>query len=437
MRKPSEKRKLTDRFVASADRVPSRGRRDWWDDQVPGFGLRVSASGARVFVFYCRWPSTGKPGRRLIGSAARMSLADARSRAKEWGEMVARGVDPGDEARRLATEEARRRANTFGSVVEDYIRENLADKRRGAKDAREIQRHVLPAWRGRPITSITTGDVMALVKGLRDRGKLATARLVLSHIKRIFSWAIHEGVERYGVENSPAFVVSPKKLIGKKRPRQRVLSDDELRALWRATGRMGYPVGDAVRLILLTGCRRREIAEASWRETDRARRLITIPPERFKSDETHLVPLSAEAMAIIQRLPRHRQGDHIFTTTLGARPINGWSQAKREIDARMMRTLRALARARGENPAEVRMERWVLHDLRHTVRTRMAAMRIPDNVAEMVIGHGKRGMQRIYDQHHYLDEMREALEAWAALLVGIADPQPAPDNVVSLARVRA
>jgi integrase len=201
-------------------------------------------------------------------------------------------------------------------------------------------------------------------------------------------------------------------LIGEKKPRQRVLNDDELRALLKATEILGYPIGECVRLILLTGCRLREIGEARWSEIDFAARLLIIPPERFKSGVSHRVPLSEDALQLLKGLPL--RGEFLFTFT-GSRPINGWSRAKDALDAHM----------------EIDdLPDWKIHDLRHTMRTRMAAMRIPDIIAEMCLGHGKRGLQRVYDQYGYEPEIRDALQRWAALLRGIVEPV----NVIELRR---
>ena len=120
------------------------------------------------------------------------------------------------------------------------------------------------------------------------------------------------------------------------------------------------------------------------------------------------MPLSSSAAELVQNLPRFGEGDHIFTTTMGAKAINGWSKAKEEIDCHMLHGLQEIASERGDDTGELKLEPWVLHDLRHTIRTRMAELRVPENVAETIIGHGKRGMGRVYDQHHYEPEMREA-----------------------------
>jgi integrase len=196
---------------------------------------------------------------------------------------------------------------------------------------------------------------------------------------------------------------------------------------------MGYPVGELLQMLLLTGQRRSEVAEAQWREFDLRNQLWTIPSERFKSDAVHTVPLSDAAMTLLAALPRWKCGDFLFSTNGGVKPVNGFSKAKSQLDRRMLLTLKALARKRGDDPRNVLLAPFVLHDLRRTMRTRLSSLRVVDEVAEMVIGHGRKGIQRVYDQHTYLEETREALNKWAALLRSIAER---PSNVVPLRGVR-
>lgn len=183
--------------------------------------------------------------------------------------------------------------------------------------------------------------------------------------------------------------------------RTRVLNDGELRRLWRATDEAA-PFCRFIRVVLLTGQRRGEVAGMAWHELDLARGLWTIPPERFKAGQPHLVPLSDGVLDLLGG--RQARGPHVFSTTDGRRPISGFG--------------RALARAQIRSGTTG----WRLHDLRRTVRTRMAALRVSSAVAELVLGHGKRGLARVYDQHSYLPEMREALELWAAELARIVNP---------------
>jgi integrase len=290
----------------------------------------------------------------------------------------------------------------------------------------------LPPWRNKPLSAITRKDVTRLVDEIKDRGALYQAHNILGHAKTLFNWAIERGI--YGIETSPCDRIKPSRLIGPKSPRQRVLSDLEIAALWRATKRMGYPVGSLFQMLLMTGQRKSEVAEAQWREFDMRNQLWTVPPERFKSDATHVVPLSNDGMSLLETLPRWKGGDFLFSSHGGKKPVNGFSKAKLQLDRRMLLTLKALARKRGDDPRNVLLQPFVLHDLRRTMRTRLSSLRVVDEVAEMVIGHGRKGIQRVYDQHGYLPEMREALDKWATLLRSIV-AQPA-SNVVPLRGVR-
>src|SRR5262249_17847503 len=201
---------------------------------------------------------------------------------------------------------------------------------------------------------------------------------------------------------------------------------------------LDYPWGPFFRMLLLTGQRKTEVSDARWPDFDLDReKLWVVPPERFKSNSEHLVPLTDDVLALLRTLPRFNRGDHLFSTTFGKKPIDGFSKAKEHLDALMLEELRELAIERGDDPAKVKLPPFVIHDLRRSVRTRLSALRVPDTVAEMVIGHGRKGLQRVYDQHKFIDEMREALAAWAARLRDIVEPSPARANVVSLREARS
>lgn len=171
-------------------------------------------------------------------------------------------------------------------------------------------------------------------------------------------------------------------------------------------------------MLLLTGQRRGEVAEMRWREIDRKKQIWTIPAERFKSDSSQMVPLTDDVMALLETLPRWNAGDFLFSTTNGTTPVSGFDYEKRKLFDIMTGALGA-----------IELKNFVLHDLRRTVRTRLSGLKIKDEngkdtkrplvrdeVAEMIIGHGRKGMQRVYDQHKYIEEMQEALAAWNASL---------------------
>jgi integrase len=177
-------------------------------------------------------------------------------------------------------------------------------------------------------------------------------------------------------------------------------------------------------LLLLTGQRRDEIAGAKWSEVDLDKGLLTIGAERMKAKAGHVVPLSTTAAEILSGLPRFVKGDYVFSGQAGARPFSGFSKAKARLD-----------KAAGH------VAPYTLHDLRRTVRTRLAELGVTPFIGESVLAHTQKGVHAIYDLHRYTDEKRAALLAWERRLLAIVAPEPepvAPDNVVPMpARARA
>jgi Arm DNA-binding domain/Phage integrase family/Phage integrase central domain len=422
------KRVLNDRIIKAIKPAAAGKRVEVWDALVPGLGVRVTDTGTKSFVLVARYGGADNPARRALGSYGALTLEQARNKAREWLALIQRGIDPQAEVERQRLAEQRKRAGTFASVCEDYIRDKLSTQRRGRDAELQLRNEFIKRWGERPITEITPADVKAVVREVKDRAPYM-AHALLSNVRRMFNWAIEQG--DYGLEHSPCDHLKAKSLIGERQPRSRILSDDEIRAFWRACVRMGYPHGDLGRALLLTGTRHREMAAAPWAEFDLARATWTIDQKRFKSNSEHIVPLTDDMLALIRDLPRFKSGAFLFSTSYGKIATDITEKVKTKIDERMLRTLQAMARVRGDDPDSVELRPWVIHDLRRTVRTHLAALRTPDHIAEMVLGHGKKGLQRVYDQHRYESEMREALERWAARLRSIVEPAPA--NVVPLA----
>lgn len=405
--------RLTDRKLKTLKRKTQRY--DVMDTDVPGFGVRVSETGQRTFILIARYAGSSNPTRRALGEYPALSLQKARERARDWRELIRTGVDPKAEDERKRSWELRKQQTTLASVAEDFIERHVKGQRKAKDTEREIRKELIAVWGERPIASITREDVVALIEGVARRPAPYLAHIVLGHARSLFNWAINRGA--YGLETSPCDRVKPAALIGAKQPRQRVLSDAELAALWRATEEVGYPFGPLYQLLLLTGARKNEVAGMQWGELNLTSMVWTVPQERFKSNASHLVPLSEQAFEIIRHTPRFNNGDHLFTTTLGKKPISGFSKGKARVDKLMKDDIGKVLP-------------WVIHDIRRTVRTRLASLHISDLVAEMVIGHGRKGLQRVYDQHTYEEEMRDALKQWASRLRSIVTPPP--ENVVRL-----
>lgn len=453
----ADKRTLKDSIVRSLKPAPTGRRLDVMDTVVPGFGVRITDTGAKSYILVARFPPAKHPTRRTIGDVNRVGLAEARRIARSWLEEIAAGVDPrarqlAEQAAALAAAEAeeKRAANTFGSVAEAFIGQRT--NRRAEADAQEIRRSLVSAWKDRPIASITAADVRRRFEDIKKRSAYE-ARNAWGHASLIFKTAVHDGL----IEASPLASLDKRLVFAGARivQRDRVLSDDELFAYWRAANRLGYPYGPLFKLLALTGQRDGMVARAQWREfhpelvrllRDRkpsatidwnavpdAWKVWSVPGSKMKSGRPHLVPLGGEALDVLESLPHFKAGDFLFSTRSGRAPVNGFSKAKERLDRRMVRSLRAIARGRGATPAA--LDPFVLHDLRRTLRTGLSALRVDYEVREAVIGHVKKGLDRTYDQHDFLDEKREALTAWARRLRSIVDPTIG--NVVPFIRQRS
>jgi integrase len=422
---------LTDKLVKAL--TPGDKRYDVLDALVPGLLASVNPGGTVTLMLRTRKGSK-TPIRRAIGQAGHVTVEQARRTARQWLELLYNGGDP-REVQRLAREEQRRvreaadarAGNTFAVVADKFFTHRLKEQRRGFVVERIIRNELMPLWGNRPIAEISHRDVREAVERVIERGAATYAHNVFQAASALFGYA----VERDLLENNPCDRLKRKRLLGAKKRRERTLDNDELRALWRAASRMSYPFGPLYQLLALTGARLREVADARWSEFNLREATWTIPAERFKTGQQHQVPLTADALAVLAALPHFRRGDYLFSTSFGDKPVSSMDKPKTRLDRRMLRTLKALALLRGDDPAGVTLAPFVNHDIRRSVRTRLSELRVPEHIAEQVIGHSRKGIVANYDMHRFADEKREALTAWQALLRSFVQPTTA-DNVVSL-----
>jgi integrase len=401
----NDRKILTDRACKAAKPAKAGERNQIADGIVPGLALRITDNGAKSFVLVARYPGSTNPTRRALGTYGAITLEVARDKARQWLALLQQGVDPAEQEARERAAEQRKRLNTFAAMAEDFIRDKLPSEKRGKEIENTIRRELLPRWGGLAVTDITESHVRDLVKA-KARDYEAMARNLLALIRRIFNWAIDQ--RAYGLEHSPCARLKPNKLVGEKEPRTRVLCNLELRALWRAAESMGAPYGAFYRMLLLTGQRRNEVAGACWSEIDLKEKLWTIPAERMKAGAAHEVPLSNDVVALLKSLRRGKGGDFVFSQSDGARPIARFSAEKENLDKAMKAEL------------DGKLTRFVVHDIRRTMRTGLSAIpNITDLVRELVIGHTKPELHRVYDQHAYQTEKRYALDQWAKRLRGI------------------
>jgi len=305
------KKPLTDRAIAGVKAAPPGKRRLLWDAIVPGLALRVTDRGKRSFVLVTRYPGSRNPTPRTVGVVGAISLAEARDTAREWLGQIRKGVDP--QAHKLE-----RQGQTFTAIATGYFTRKAKDLRSKGKMEAALVRLVYPTLGHRPIDSITRSDMVRLLDTEGDNGP-TMANEVLSIVSRVFDWH----ATRTDSFRSP--IVKGMKRAGGQ-ARSRVLTDEELRAVWNATGEYAHPYGPLVRFILLTASRRNEVQYATRSEIVGGE--WTIPAARYKTQIDHIVPLSQAALAIVEGA---KEAGWLFTTN-GKHAIGSLSRHKAEID---------------------------------------------------------------------------------------------------------
>ena len=419
-------------------------RREIPDGKVPGLYLIVQPTGAMSWAVRYRYQ--GKSRKLTLGACPAIGLNGARKLAGQALARVAAGGDPAGEKQATmqeARDAERERRDNIEMVVDTFVtRYARAHHKMWKETERLLKKHVVgtekePVWRGRRLSEIGRADVHDLLDGIIDKGtenrpNRILANRVLSHLHRLCDWAVERGI----ITTSPVEKMKPP---AAETSRDRVLSDDELRMLWRATEDIGWPFEGFVKLLVLTAQRRDEVAGMTRSELDLPSKTWTLPRSRSKNDTEHTVPLSSAASAVIESLPQIMSRQEFLFTTTGARPISGFSSAKTAIDARILKSLREEAEEAGKPIEEVEaLPRWTLHDLRRTAASGMARLGTPIHVVEAVLNHRSgtiRGVARIYNRYSYEPEKRQALEAWGRYVEALVSDAPA-SNVVQLAAAR-
>ncbi len=415
------KKAFTDRFLRSLKPAQPGSRVTVWDAALPNFGVRVTDKGHASFFVMRRPRGLAKPVRVVLGAYPATSLADARERARAAINDLTAGVHPGEREAQRQRAELARRANLFENVASDFISRHVSKRRTAGAITQRIKRELEARWAKRPVTDITRAEVIRMVEEIVDSGRPEAARQTLIYCRRLFNWAIVRDI--YGLEHSPADRVNAIDLIGTKKARQRVLTDAEIRLIWQATegpAARTYPYGMFVRLLLVLGCRRGELAGAVWDEIDFDKAVWMLSGERTKNSEPHVIPLPALAIDLIQAIPKSQTpGPFLFSNSFGEKPLVDFAWVKGFVDRRIVEL------------APPGIAPWTMHDLRRTMRTGLATLGVPPHIAELCLGHKQRGIAAVYDQHRYEREKRDALEQWTTRLTLIVNPSETK-NVVLL-----
>jgi integrase len=391
--------KLTPSFVAKKEAAESR-RITYWDEAMPGFGLMVTPKGHKSFVVQYR---TGGRSKRMHLKGG-LTLSEARKEAKAVLGSVAKGGDPLGERRKAA----HAKSDTLKAIVEEYLARE-GDRLRTIGDRRAaLERLVLPTLGTRQIDEITRTDVTRLLDRIADERGAPMADHTLAYLRRVMTWH----ASRSDTFRSP-IVRGMARTRPSQRRRQRVLSDDELRAVWRAAEVSQNAFGYLVQFLLLTATRRNEAA--SMRRGEVSGDEWTIPQERYKTGLELVIPLSPAAQAVLAAAPKVGKSGYVFTTD-GKTPIAGFSKFKRAFDAKV------LAELRKEDPEVKPLPNWTLHDLRRTARSLMSRAGVPSDHAERCLGHVLPGVRGTYDRHEYLPEKKHAFASLGSLVERLVNP---------------
>jgi integrase len=387
----------------------------FFDDDLPGFGLRIREGGKRSWVVQFR---VGRKQRRMtLGTMKTLDGGEARKRARTAISKVHLGHDPQSE--KMAARAPKPLEMTLGDLVERYL--PYAERKLKASTYSGIVLHLRKHWQplhGLEVRNLERRHVAAEVNRIATTSGLYGANRSRAALSALFAWAIGEGL----TDANP--VVGTNKAT-EETARDRVLTGNELRLIWRYAGEADY--GAILHLLILTGQRREEVGGMLWSEIDLDKHVWRIDAERTKNGLAHDVPLSSAAVEILRK--RQRSGRAlVFGSREG--PFQGWSNAKSALDRRVLTKL-------GETSADGALMPWRLHDIRRTVATRMADLGVQPHVIEAVLNHisgHKGGVAGIYNRATYAAEKRQALDLWGAHVADLAEGRES--NIVPLRGTR-
>jgi integrase len=391
---------LTD--IAIRNLKPGAVRREIRDPHARGLYVIVQPSGVKSFAV--RYRQGGKPRKLTLTSG--ISLSAARVAAARALNEVEEGRDPVEARKATKAKAADARHDTVRAICEEYLKREGGKLRTVSDRKKAFEKHVFPEIGSERIDSLKRSRIVRLLDKIEDKHGGRLADLTLAYLRKVFNWhatrsdefrtPIVKGMARHQVE-----------------ARARVLDDDELRKVWKAANEAG-PFPTFIKFCLLTAARKGEVAGLKRAEVKDG--IWSLPPERNKTKLPLVRPLSAAAQAVLAAQPKIGDGEHYFTFD-GKRPVTGFGRLKRSFDE-----------ACG-------VSGWRIHDVRRTARTLLSRAGVNADIAERALGHVAPAIQRNYDQHKFLEEMKLAYEALATLIERIVNPPEG--NVTTLRKKRA
>lgn len=374
-----------------------------WDDKLPGFGVKVTPKGARVYLYQYRIGGRGHPTKRVkIGDVGAMKAAKAREVAEAYYAKVRQGEDVAAQARekkRIAVDLA------FDAYLDGFADTTLKAKwpRSWQRTKARLEQHAGKHWGSKPLPNITADDVRRVLRNLDHQP--AAKRNLFAALSFLFNQSVKDGV----LASSPLKNIEPPRPVDE---RSRTLNDDELRWLWNALQEEVEPYRGFVQDLIFTGQRRGEVAELPWSELSRDRREWHLPASRAKNGCANIIPLTDKMVARLDALAGYEKWPRsgLVRASREGTPISTFSKLKLRLDARM---------AKAAKEADAKLEPWRLHDLRRTLATNLQRLGIRHEVVEHLLNHREKtrtGIARVYQLHDFRQEKLHALGRWEAEL---------------------
>jgi integrase len=404
----SRRMRFTDRGLRALKPPPRPKQIDYFDESLPGFGLRVSYNGRKSWVVLYR--CSGVKGRLTLGRFDVVPLLDAREQARDALKAAARGDDPS------LKKDRDREAPTFKQLADRFIAEYAKPKKRTwQKDRRLLENNLIPALGRKKAHMITRADLRTELAKIKSRPAPVEANRTFEVVRRLYNWAIEEEI----LSENPAFKLTKP---AEEMPRERTLTADELQTLWCALNDLGPIVRGVFRVMLLGAQRRNEVSRMRWTDLDRREGWWNIPGELTKTKRPYRVPITPAMLTIIEEMDQlSLDPEWVFPRAGGGGPAP---------ETNLTRPLRRLVRDLG-------IAHFVPHDLLHTVTSHMTAMGISQfDVAKVRhhTSHDTKTSTSRYDHYAYDREKRRALDLWNARLLDIAAGKAPGSNVIGLVR---
>ena len=372
--------RLTDLSIRKLQ-APEHGQKSYFDDSLPGFGVRISQGGSKSFVVMY-----GEKRRlKTLGRYPALSLADARKEARRFQV----------EFDKVPEAEFAHQQISFNDAKELFLDAcRQKNKERTVYDYdRLLSRNF--SFGKRLVGEIVRAEIQKSLHDLRDRPSEQHHAFVA--VKVFLNWAVREEII---TSNPLGNMRAPRRMV----PRERYLADTELKSVYSQATVHPWPFGPIMKLLILTGQRRGEIAALQWSWIDEESQIITLPSELTKNGRTHVFPYGKSAAETFEAIPR--MGEYVFPGRVKtARHFNGWGSCKAKFDTSIETT-----------------DPYTLHDLRRTFSSNMARLGTPIQVTEKILNHTSGtlgGVAGIYNRHTYIDEMRQAMETYDTYLANL------------------